>query len=172
MLNHTIISSIICSEYMHSYSKWQKKNDEPSAMLVSFSLSIDYDIEEGYRNLEIAVYAPMNYVGVYLRETWDVIRQDDLEILEDGEAQIKESSEGYIKGASDWHCAGYHDSCWRDAVENILRAYAKRISILNTFDHWHTKKAVELIELPDESNDERKWNNSKVLGFQFEKKKS
>jgi len=90
------------------------------ALLVDFSLSIDYDKEDGYRHLQILIWAEYNYVGVFCQETWNVRQSifDDDKELEPGP---------YEKGTSEWTSYSYHDSGWVEGVERILREYERRI---------------------------------------------
>ncbi len=70
-----IVSSIICTTFENEIKRWQCRNEKQFAMKVSFSLSLDYDKEEGYRNLDILIFAPMNYVGVLVRERWTIVKE-------------------------------------------------------------------------------------------------
>lgn len=91
------------------------------AFLVTFSLSVDYEKEEGHRSLEVLYWAPMNYVQVWQREVWNVIPVEELEELGDGEYSVKKTSTGYQKGESPWKKRADHDSSWREAMKLILR---------------------------------------------------
>ena len=117
-----IVSHIICSEYEH---RWRKCG-LPSAMKVVFSLTNDYDVEDGYRHLEILVYDFGNrYVGVFGKADWNVIRNE----WSDG--YTLDAGHEYVKGATPYVLYGHHDSCWREAVETILREYEKKIVLID-----------------------------------------
>lgn len=131
MLN--ILSSIICSEFENKVGRWQCKNVTPFAMKVSLRLSVDYSIEEGYRNLHILIYGPMNYVGVYIKEDWTVIPVDEIE----DEDSLKPGCD-YRKGETGWKVISYHDSCWRtDGVDRILHLHRDRISGIDSLSYWY-----------------------------------
>lgn len=42
-----IVSNIITTTFENEVKRWQTKNEKQMAMLISFSLSLDYDKEEG-----------------------------------------------------------------------------------------------------------------------------
>lgn len=112
------------------------------AMKVSFSLSLDYDKEEGYRNLDILIFAPANYVGVLVRERWTIIPVDELE----GEDGLKPGCD-YREGDSGWLFASYHDSCWTsDGVARTIHKNRDRINTLSAgIGKWY-----EPVEMDDE----------------------
>lgn len=79
--------------------------------------------EEGYRNLEVVIYAPMNYVQVWTRETADVISHEDMEYDEAQDEYFVKKGKDYVKSATPWKCVADHDSAWRSGLENIFREY-------------------------------------------------
>ena len=141
-----ILDSVICSEFEKSVGRWQCKeeNAPPTGMLVTFRLSVDYDIEEGYRHLDMLIFAPYNYVGVFARERWNVIKNDHMEYNEeDDESYIKEGYD-YVEGSSPWLLEGYHDSCWRDAVDRVIHGNEARIQGLGgSFGDWYQKLEID-----------------------------
>ena len=115
-----ILSSIICKTFMSACGKFQSKKDTPKAFVIRFNSNIDYEKEEGYRWVYLALYAQYNYVSVYTREAWNVIPIEDLEYDEEiGESYVKKGK-NYNEGHSDWKLLMSHDSCWRDAVKEFL----------------------------------------------------
>lgn len=118
----TLVEQVIVQTFEEKAGKWQNKQEKPKAILFKFSLKVDSSgTEEGYRHLEMLIFAPMNYVGVYVRELWDVIPLEDLEYSEKDDEYYVKKGKDYIKGASEWKLVAYHDSGWRsDGVHRIL----------------------------------------------------
>lgn len=170
MLN--IVEHIITSEFEKSIGKDQLRKDVKVGMQLTFPLSLDYDKEDGYRNLDILIFAPMNYVAVLVRERWDVISLSDLEYCEeDQENHIKANSKGYVHSETEWLCAVYHDSCWRDGLHRVLELNKDRIITIDSLIEWYKK-----IELSDKEIEKmsKVWRNydekfyAKLKGvFQF-----
>ena len=133
-----ILSDIICQTYLEQVGKFNRDK----ALTVSFSVGIDYDTEEGYRQEELLVYGPSNYVQVWVRNRWNVIKLEDLEYDDDGDGSIK-PGKSYSTGASDWVMIGDHDSCWRDAVRNFIDKHKNK---LNSFS---TSKWYEVVDVED-----------------------
>lgn len=139
-----IVSNIITTTFDNDVKRWQTKNEKQMAMMISFSLSLDYDKEEGYRHLDILIYGPMNYVGVLVRERWTIIPVDEVE-----EDSLKPGCE-YREGQTPWMLASYHDSCWTsDGVQSTIWKNRERINCLSTgFGKWFDKVEMtsELLE--------------------------
>src|ERR1700722_7192684 len=96
-----IVESIICSEFDKRYRGGEI--DKNQAMLIKFSLALNYEIEDGYRNLHILIFGGgYNYIGVYAKADWTV---------SDGERGT--DAFVYTKGETPFVLYGYHDSCWR-----------------------------------------------------------
>lgn len=91
--------------------------NQQRAMLIRFATKVDHSKEEGYRYYEIAIHAPMNYVGVYGRRLWSVVPIEGLSDDEDG--GLKPGFD-YDEGAEPFECFGYHDSGWRDVLERKI----------------------------------------------------
>jgi hypothetical protein len=128
---HSLLATMICALFDKECGKFQVRQEEPKALKISFSVHPDYDKEEGYRQLDLVVYGPMNYVEVWVRRRWAVIPLEDLEYDEEtGESEIKEGR-GYQTGASEWERICYHDSCWRTAISDLL---FKNQEELSSFD--------------------------------------
>lgn len=144
----SMLSDVICSAFQHHCGKWQVRKEDPKAFQVEFRTRTDHGKEEGYRHLELLIYGPMNYVQVWVRRTWDVIPLDDMCEDDDGEMVPKQGKK-YQKGASEWELKGEHDSCWRDAVDRVLREYEKDITGFDRGDDWF--KLVPVSSVPDKT---------------------
>jgi hypothetical protein len=127
-----LLADIICQTFTEQCGKFQckKPEAEQKAMVVGFSIPIDYDKEQGYRHLDVAIYGPMNYVGVWTRERWTVIPLEDLEDDGEGDTCVKKGKD-YNKGQSEWKQVCYHDSGWRSVVQDIIFQNRDK---LGTFD--------------------------------------
>ena len=146
MIEH-MLARVICEQFEKTPGKNQRRQPWTTlpggggekkiaqAMLVDFSLRTNYDVEMGYRHLDLLIYAPMNYVQVWIRERWIVIPLEDLEDADDGGTVVKKGK-AYIDGKSEWIKIGDHDSCWPDAVRGILSD--KRITGFSGLDSWYS----------------------------------
>ncbi len=106
-------------------------------MLVSFPLPLNHDVEEGYRDLDILIYGPMNYVQVYVRKRQNTVLLTDLVCDVEGESSLKPGA-SYTKTEEPWVKVADHDSCWTEGVEDVLRENAKAINHITTYfnDSW------------------------------------
>ena len=138
-----VVDSIICSQFNHAFG-YARKSPEASrfrtepdrAMLVKFSLSPDYDREEGYRNLSILIFGGgANYIGVYGKLDWNVIARED---LTDDDPPCVVEGRDYVKGETPWVLVVYHDSCWRGGVHGLLWQYRDRISTIDSLFNGDT----------------------------------
>lgn len=113
-----MVASIIINTFGSEVGKWgghgthTPPGTPQKALLVEFRTPADYDKEDGYRYIDLLIYAECNYAGVYVRDRWSVWQntEDD-----DSLGSVQEN-----KGASEWRCLGYHDSCWTEGVERFL----------------------------------------------------
>lgn len=118
---HNLVADLIIEAFLDKVGK----NQPGKALLVSFSKKINYNTEEGYRQYDLLIQAPMNYVGVFYRECWDVIPLEALVETDDGDT---EATTDYTKGESPWQSLCYHDSGWREeGVQEFLRNHKKDI---------------------------------------------
>lgn len=124
-----LLQTIITQTFESEVDKFQNKKDTQRALLVSFSLPTTVE-EEGYRTLDLLLYGPMNYVGVWVRERF----------------------EGYAAGSDQlcnkvepWKCLGYHDSCWRQCLGTLLSARSRDLNTFRTGEKWFS-----VIEVPEE----------------------
>lgn len=118
-----LVTKVIVQTFEEKVGKFQTKKGPSAqqALLLKFSIRVDHDKEEGYRQLEMLIYGPFNYVGVFTRETWNVIPLEDLEYNEAEDESFVKPGKDYQKGASEWLKVCYHDSGWRtDGVHRIL----------------------------------------------------
>lgn len=144
---HAMLAKMICEVFETvCKGKWQTKNVESKAFVMRFTKRVDHDKEDGYRDFELMLFAPANYVQVWVRETWNVIPQEDLEYNEKEEESFVKKGKDYVKGATPWQLIGNHDSCWRDSVESFLRAKKDDILCLaGPFDYWKMLPAEGLV---------------------------
>jgi hypothetical protein len=114
---HHLLGSIIRSEFLSVVGKFQATKATREAMLLRFGVPTK-DGEEGFRDVEMLIYGHQNYVGVYTRETWNVIPEGDL--LDDDRGP--KPGKKYDKGEGPWKLESYHDSGWSDAIESFLKS--------------------------------------------------
>lgn len=141
----SIVASIICTEFQKQFKDAGRRNE---AMVVTFDLRIDHEKEEGYRWLDILIYAPTNYVTVEVRERWNVIPVEGLAYDEKTDDSYVKEGFDYVEGASEWKRVSHHDSAWRtDGVEHTLRDYRDRVLLIESFgsEGWYN---VENYEVP------------------------
>lgn len=106
------------------------------AMIVTFSIDVDYKKEEGIRMVSLLLYAPNNYVGVFAKEFWEV-RDINKNVNRNGNYE-------YAKGNTGWKMLSCHDCCWReDGVKRFLNVNEDRISIIQTGAYgWYNVNPV------------------------------
>lgn len=141
---HHLLTSVVRSDFLKNVGKWQRRSAEPKAMLVSFNTPINHDIESGYRYLDLLIFAPHNYVQVWVRERWTVIPLDDLEDGDDG--GIKPGKD-YIEGKSEWKMIADHDSGWTEGVENTFRD-KRLLTFSGLGDDWYQVVKLSDVNLP------------------------
>lgn len=106
------------------------------AMLIEMDIHIDSEKEEGYRHIDLLLYAPSNYVQVWTRERWDVIPLEDLEYDDDGDSYVKKGKD-YTKGETEWTMLSDHDSCWRDAVQKLIFDNRHKLASFDGIGSWY-----------------------------------
>lgn len=141
-----ILNEIICTTFEKIVGKNQISKEGPNrALQVSFKLSLDYDNEDGYRWLDIIIYAPMNYAYVVTKERWNRYSLDAVkEYTDEGEVVFKDGM-GYEEGESGLTFVSCHDSCWRDGVNRIINDNRDRLLTLSGWKDWYS-----IIEVDDE----------------------
>lgn len=131
-----IAATYICQIFTEFCGKWQDRKEisDKKAMFIDFSRNIDYDNEEGYRHFHILIYAPANYVQVWVKETWDVGKK----------------GKKWEKGESKWQLICDHDSEWRSTIQSFMHRYRDEISTAPT--PW---KFVGMDKVPAMTKDAR-----------------
>ncbi len=115
-----LLTDIIRTTFLTMVGKHQAtKDNAPYGMLMSFSTPTAPE-ENGYRYFDILIYAPHNYVGVYVRRRWNVIPEADLGPDDEGPLPGKK----YDEGEEPWRMIAYHDSGWSEVIERVLREEA------------------------------------------------
>lgn len=122
---HNALTSIICNTFETQCGRCQNKNVARNAFLVNFRMYGTYiskHEEKSHRTVQLAIYAPMNYVGVAYREG---------KFMLNGFAQ-----QGDI---TPWKKISYHDSCWR-GVECFIYDERDQIAYIDDFNtkNWFT----------------------------------
>lgn len=139
-----LVSDMIACTFLEKVDK----HNEKKALLISFRKRIDYTKEEGYRYLDLLIYAPHSYVKVLVRERWVVIPLTDLE--ESGSKMTPKADKDYVRGASGWTKVCSHDSGWTEGIENTLKKYEQEIVL-----PWITSFATlgsfyEIVDPPED----------------------
>jgi hypothetical protein len=145
---YDLVTKVLVQTFEEKVGKHQihNKDGKRRALKVVFSLTIDHEKEDGYRFLDLIIYGPMNYVGVYARERWNVIPLEDLEDEDDGGPK---PGKNYVEGAEKWKRIAYHDSCWRtDGVHRLL--FENRLKITS----FSGSSFYEVIDVPAEIDQE------------------
>lgn len=116
-----------------NYDWLGRKVSSPTRTGIGWALNFPLrEKEDGYRHVELLIYAPYNYVGVFIRENWNVISLDDLEYDEESGEQYIKKGKDYSQGVGEWRRLSYHDSCWRsDGVDRLLHEYKDRLQTLS-----------------------------------------
>ena len=135
-----MLDNILLTIIRETFLRESGKRSEETWFRVEFETPVDYDKEEGYRQVEMVLYAPHNYVQVWVRTKWDVVPVEGIEYDESGYNSLKEGFD-YNKGASEWQMIANHDSCWTDGVSDVIRGKFGKIEHLNTIgqDSWYTR---------------------------------
>lgn len=142
---HRMLTDVIVDTFEEKVDRWQiKKSTVPKALKVSFRVRVDHDKEEGYRQVHMLIYAPMNYVSVYLKETSDTIQVSDME--EQRGEMVPQEGKDYVKAETAWRRICHHDSEWRSAISDYL--WQNRDTITG-FDKLF-RKFYEVIDVPIE----------------------
>jgi len=140
----SVLENIICSTFEKEVGRGQMAKGKQFAMDISFLLSVDINVEEGNRNLNIRIFAPSNYVGVLTQETWNYYRHEDIKEYND-ESIIFKEGKNHIIGETEWERQSYHDSCWRnDGIHSILYKHKETIITVDSMSNWYKKH--EMIE--------------------------
>lgn len=131
-----MVANIICDTFRKEVGTWGgnppgKSHGKPQrALRVNFAATCDYATEDGYRYLDLLVFAEANYVGVYFQRTWNV--RPVLKLPPNQEGGYGD----YTTGASEWIFLCYHDSCWPEGVERFLLDNEQEIACLGGLNDW------------------------------------
>lgn len=135
-----LLSNVICETFLKEYGR----NNLGQAMMVTFSVSIDYDKEHGYRYLDLLIYAPSNYVQVWARDRSDVIPLDDMDYDDSEDESYPREGKDYVKTTGEWRLMSDHSSCWtEDGVSRIINQYSDRLQTFASLRSWHEKFLME-----------------------------
>jgi hypothetical protein len=138
----TIISRMICEEFEQNPAfKSVYRTSPTNAMKVTFSLNRDFNVEDGYRDLDILIFGGgSNYIKVYARLRWNVVANEGVDVT--GNTLL--DGYGYVEGATPWRLYSDHDSGWRtDGVEGIIWTFRDRLSAIGTgFSRWYTVESL------------------------------
>lgn len=136
----SMLATVIAQEFDQRVGRGRPQR----ALNVEFRTRVDFDREEGYRHIDLRLWAPGNYVAVLARRRWNVIAQQDLEWDDDREDTVIRRGADYTEGASQWYLLSYHDSGWRGALQSFLVAHEREINRFGGVGGWS-----EVIELSD-----------------------
>lgn len=104
-----------------------------------FHLKVNYEKEEGYRYLDVVIWAPTNYIAVFSKERWCVISPDDI----DSENDCLMPGKDYTQGETDLECHTYHSSCWAsDGIHRILFERRNALSGICTSDSFYKVEKI------------------------------
>jgi len=138
---NSVVSTILCCtiddfrRQLRAFKDFSKNDLQNIALQFTFDLRVNCVKEVGYRHLDLIAWAPRNYVGIFTKERWNVLSNDDLEDSEDGEIIIKKGKD-YNIGSSDYEIHSYHDSCWRE--DGVRRVLYERESVIRGIDSLST----------------------------------
>lgn len=126
MVYSRMVASIIIDTFGSEVGRWgghgtrMPAGTPQEALLVEFRTPTDYDIEDGYRYIDMLIYADANYIGVYVRDRWSVWSDQGAGPGCDCSDCAEGAEIATVSGVSEWRCLAYHDSCWTEGVERFL----------------------------------------------------
>lgn len=131
MSNYSLLTQAVVQTFEEKVGKFKK--GKYGRMLFAIPRRED---EEGYRHFEIVIYAPHNYVQVWVRETANVISHSDMEYNEeDGEHYVKKGKD-YVESATPWKLVADHDSAWRSGLQDVLHKEDHRLLCFSGPNPW------------------------------------
>jgi hypothetical protein len=140
-----IVSSIIVRVFDGLRKTWEKTQGLGkihTGLELKFVLSL-HEGEVGYRWLNIVLFGSAGYIGVYASVVWSVLPESCLVYDEDGDECC---TEDYTENNTKWYRLSYHDSCWRDALEQLLRLFEYRIIRIEGQDFTSWYKIIDFSE--------------------------
>lgn len=161
------LTDIICSTFMTNELRNQRRfglGTHGNMMTVVFRRHIDYTVEDGYRYIELVLYAPTDYVLVAARQTWRVLDVRGLDQDHDGEWVIPKDR-GYISGKGPFMVCSYHDSCWRtEGVNRVITAIESKVLGMHAprGERWYSIVPVtdDIIMLCNDVNGSKSWDKN------------
>ena len=142
-----ILSSIICREYEKNFKmqNWNRGSELVKAMEITINLNLDYEKEEGYRELKILIFNEYNYVSVFAKLLWNVVKSGRVEV--EREDELKPG----IEGSTPFVHFSAHDTCWcSDGIERIIHLFRNRLNCLEGFgSDWYKVRMLEESEVRD-----------------------
>ena len=123
---YSIVSQILDKQHRAIRGEWKFARPQTKALLVSFRLHSPRPGNH-YIGMDMVLFGSYNYIGVY-------VRYHTLPQYEDIEGTTTE-----------WSCLSYHDSCYREGMEDILRQRRFDIYCVDDMfrDNWFNVVDVE-----------------------------
>lgn len=118
-----ILTQIIASTFRTNLGK----NTPSKVMVLHFSVSVA-DEFEGYARWTMILWAPSNYLEVWVRKEWNQVPAEGL----DGDDDLKPGFE-YKLGAEPWTILISHDSGWRSTIQDFINQHRHEFLTLNEF---------------------------------------
>lgn len=144
--------SNIASTLLQEFFEKNVQRGTGGGIAVTFHDKVYFDIEEGYRFIDLVIYAPTNYIAVFMRKRSNV---------------LPHGKEEYVKTVGKWQKLIYHDSCW---LEELRSFFFDRRDDLNCFTHCPLGKSYDTVSILDVHDIEEaglplkgisKWENDK-----------
>jgi hypothetical protein len=133
-----IIADIICQTFRDEVGIFQSRREHPEAMHIEFRLPLDHDKEDGYRYVDLVLFAHNNYVQVMKRDRWIVISHDDMWYDSAQDELFIKPGKDYTEGNTGYSVISDHDSGWRDGVGRFLEEYKNKLNGLSGVN-WYRK---------------------------------
>lgn len=128
-----MIRDVICSQFEKQIGRWQGQFGTDGKPTERKALIVYFRISKKGTNktdkVKMLIHAPANYVGVYIQ-----------------------------KEEKKWECIGYHDSCWRNSIQDFLYKNSENIHFDSVFK---TNFIVETKLTEDELKTFRQIRNKK-----------
>jgi hypothetical protein len=121
-----LLATVICYTFEAACGKWQMRKRIPMVFVVNFKVSLNPN-EDGFRCLDLALYAPWDHVKVYARERWCVIPNEDLELDLDTDEMAPKPGKFYQTGEGPWESLGASDIGWTSLVHDFITKNGTRL---------------------------------------------
>jgi hypothetical protein len=118
------LAGIICAQYKQIAEEWNSAKFNSKALRVNFRL---HGGDSHYITMSLLIFGEMNYIGVWVQFIT---------------SPAVEGMEGTV---TDCACLSYHDSCWRDAVKDVIFKHRKVICYVDDLfqDTWYKMVDVD-----------------------------